>query len=174
MKQIILLLFSVITFTSLGQTNFIWEKSDTTSKSKNEIYSFTKEFIAKKSKYTQSIIQDDDKEGGIIITKGYAIYKVSSGLGGYSYIYSYTYTFKMRDGKYKLELKDVYCESASYTSSGYGMPPKIQPFEGEPIQKTEISIEKAMLLMIDLKRDLQKLFDDYSAEIIIYKNNSDW
>ena len=58
---------------SYSQTNFQWEKIDSVNKSKAQIYSDTKMFIAEVWKSANSVIQNDDKESGLILVKGSTI-----------------------------------------------------------------------------------------------------
>jgi hypothetical protein len=63
----LLLLF---TLNSLAQSNFEWVKTDSIQKTKEQIYSATKMFIAETWKSSKEVIQNDDKDGGIILIKG--------------------------------------------------------------------------------------------------------
>jgi hypothetical protein len=60
-----------------GQANFKWEVTDSSKKSASEIYSETKMFIAKTWKSSNEVIQNDDKEAGIILVKAISLQKES-------------------------------------------------------------------------------------------------
>ena len=59
-----------LTFNVFGQQNFQWERTDTISKTKSQLYADTKMFIAEEWKSAQNVIQNDDKETGSILIKG--------------------------------------------------------------------------------------------------------
>ena len=68
-------IFSILLFTLsvnylFSQTDFKWEKIDSVPKTKYQIYSDTKMFIAENWKSVQNVIQNDDKEAGLILVKG--------------------------------------------------------------------------------------------------------
>ena len=165
MKNLILLFWAITSFLTLsGQTNFQWEKTDSVSKTKSQIYSDTKLFIAKTWKSSNNVIQLDDKETGTILIKAVNIQDVSFSMQIMSYTYNYTLTFKMKDNKYKITLDEVNCSDA-YTRSGYIV--QIQPFDGEIAPKTTpgINKKKAIEMMVSLKRELQYIVDSYETYI---------
>ncbi len=69
-KMLFFIAASLITLSSIAQVDFRWEKIDSVDKSKSQIYSDTKMAIAELWKSAQSVIQNDDKEGGMILVKG--------------------------------------------------------------------------------------------------------
>ena len=172
MKKIIMILLLIIFFVknNLGQTNFQWEITDSIQKSKSIIYSETKLFISEAWKSSNDVIQNDDKESGIILVKAIQIKNFTFAMGTYEYIYNYTVTFRMKENKFKFTIDNVYCESARMTSSRSYIV-KIQPFDGENCPETGtfgspgLPKKKAIILMKSLKEDLQKLADNYIAFI---------
>ena len=152
-----------------SQANFKWEKVDSTLKTKNQIYSDTKMFIAETWKSAKDVIQNDDKETGLILIKGVTIESVSLFMATYKYVYNYTITFKMKDNKYKIILDNVNCEEAIF--SGRGSIAEINPFEGDNCPPTGtlshpgLPRGKAISMMANLKFDLQSIIDRYMEYI---------
>ena len=72
MKKILYLIIAVVFVFDFGfgQENFKWEKSDTIPKTKSQLYSNTKMFIAENWKSAKTVIQNEDIEAGIIFLKG--------------------------------------------------------------------------------------------------------
>jgi len=157
-----------ITFQSFSQTNFKWEKTDSFNKTKDQIYSDTKLFIAQEWKSAKAVIQNDDKDGGIILIKGIYTNYIPYSLGyGWDYVYDYTITFMMKDKKFKIIIDNVICSSAEYNSHKVGAP-LIQSFEGNECPRLKLKFaecspkcEKKLSMMNDIKNNLQKTIDDY-------------
>jgi uncharacterized protein YsxB (DUF464 family) len=181
MKKIILFIGGIfIILLSFGQTNFKWEKIDSVSKTKSQIYSDTKMFIAKNWKSAKSVIQNDDKDAGNILIKCSSIRKVPFMMLVFVYIYNYNVEFKMKDGKYKLIIDNVYCESA-FQQTGRGRVTKIDPFDGDNCPKTGtisapgLPQKKAIKMMKSFKQDLQSIIYTYEAYIKTQSSsNDDW
>jgi len=177
MMMALMMCFIVISF---GQTNFKWEKTDSIQKTKSQIYSDTKMFIAQTWKSAQAVIQNDDKEAGNILIKGVCKITVQSGGGYLDEYYDYTVSFKMKDNKYKIIIDNVY-GSNSIVSRGKGGPyPVIKIFEGSADNCTQtawitgVTKNKAVEVMSDLKRILQSIVNDYDKYIKTPSANSDW
>lgn len=173
-KLLFLILIGISTLFSFGQENFKWNKIDTTSLTKNELYLITKSFIAEKFVSANAVIQNDDKEAGVIILSVRNIQEVKYSLALYTYVYSYNVIFKFKDGKYNLIIDNVYCINSYF--SGTGKIGKIQPFEGEEnyprpsFSNPNIPTHKAVPMMNNLKKELQDLFDSY---VIYLKDKND-
>jgi hypothetical protein len=167
MNKLIIVAIVFYSTTTLGQSNFQWEKVDSVSKSKNEIYSLTKLYISENWKSAQEVIQNDDKDGGIILIKGASIEEFAFMGGVYVYVYKYTMTFKMKDNKYKMK------------SSGVKVT-KLAPFEGENCPDTGtfkapgLPKKKAIIMMSEFKQNLQSLVDSYPEYIKKEIKKSDW
>lgn len=112
MKKVLIALLLTYGLTSIGQNNFVFNLTDSTTKSKSEIYTATKLFIATYWKSAQAVVQNDDKEGGIILIKGIITMETTHFLSQWTFDYAYTVTFKMKDNKYKVTLDNVYCQDA--------------------------------------------------------------
>lgn len=146
---------------------FTWEKTDSVAKTKAQIYSDTKMFIAITWKSAKNVIQNDDKEGGIILLKGSTTREVFCFGTTWYYVYYYNVTFRMKDNKFKIVIDNLYCESA-YNSKG-GVPNKIEPFLGDQCPQNVsmgfntpgIPKKQAISMMASLLNDFQPIVDDY-------------
>lgn len=160
--------------------NFKWEKMDSVSKTKAQIYTDTKMFISEAWKSAKNVIQNDDKDGGVILVKGISSPKVNVMLSTLEYFYEYTVSFKMKDGKYKVTIDNVYCESMS---DGRKMNScvLIQPFDGGEDNCTApvwggIPKKKSVEVVNALRSELQSIIDSYEKYIKNPANtaSSDW
>jgi hypothetical protein len=182
MKTIILSIVVILSYLQgFTQTNFKWDKSDSLPKNKSQIYSDTKMFIAKTWKSAQNVIQNDDKEAGVILVKGSSIQKENYSLNVFTYVYNYSVTFKMKDNKYKIILDNVYCESVYPGGDAKYDILKIEPFDGEYVKgKTGLNTctlpeKKAVEMMTTLKAELQTIIEDYEKFIKTSdSSNGDW
>lgn len=177
MKTLIII-FSLITTASFAQKGFKWDLTDSVTKTKAQIYSDTKMFIAEYWKSSQGVVQNDDKEAGMILIKGSISEGMSFMMAQYAYVYNYTITFKMKDNRYKVTLDNVYCERA-YLQSGNGKVSKIEPDdENGPRQNKSMGTaylpdKKANIIIEQLRSDLQMIIDSYNVKIKS-KSSSDW
>jgi hypothetical protein len=73
--------------------NFKWEKMDSVSKTKAQIYTDTKMFISEAWKSAKDVIQNDDKDGGVILVKGISSPKINFMMNAYEYVYKYNVSF---------------------------------------------------------------------------------
>ena len=170
MKSVLFLLALFFINPIYSQTNFTWDISDTISKSKDQIYSDVKLFVAKSWKSANHVIQNDDKDAGVVLVRG-VIAKSFSFLGaGYAYDYSYIVTFRMKDGKYKFTIDNVYCEKAYMTTSSYYIP-KVEPFDGDNCPETGTfkkpgpPAKRLIPMMASVKMDLQSIYDVFQVAI---------
>lgn len=179
-KLIFLTALILIVNNVFSQTNFVWEKTDTITKSKSQIYSDTKMFIAETWKSSKAVIENDDKEGGNILIKGNVIKSDTYSMNVLEYVYGYTVTFRMKDNKYKITLDNVYCKSTNNTFNW--VLKKVEPFDGDNCPKMNSGLmsnglpkKKMIALMASVKNELQSIFDNYSHYIKSpSKNNADW
>jgi len=175
--KLITLLLSITITLSFSQTDFKWEKTDSVGKSKTQIYSDTKLFISEFWNSSQDVIQNDDKEGGVIVVKGVTKIFIKYGLSGYLYYYGYTVKFLSKDNKYKIILDNVQCKGAEY-SSQY-TPKCIPPFEDDNYPKipndiNNLTKKKQKELMVKLKIDFQNIVDSYNSSIKKTSTNEGW
>lgn len=182
MKKLLLISSTILlTKFAFAQTNFKWDKIESVSKSKSQLYSDTKMFIAEAWKSSKDVIQNDDKDAGIVLVKGYNIQKVNHVANVFKYVYQYTVTFKMKENKCRITIDNVYCESAKPEGSANFEILKIEPFDHDYIKgKTGFSSialpeKKAKIMMENLKADLQRILDNYIIQIKKESNkNGDW
>jgi hypothetical protein len=179
MKTLTLIATVLYSTTTLGQSNFQWEKMDSVSKSKNQIYSLTKMYIAETWKSAKEVIQNDDKEEGVILVKGASFQEYPFMGGIYVYMYKYTMTFKMKDNKCKVTLNNVYCEDAYMKSSGVKVT-KLEPFEGDNCPETGtfrspgLPKKRAIIMMSEFKQSLQNLVNSYLEYLKKEVKKDDW
>lgn len=173
MKFIITTIILLINLIAVSQNGFVWERIDSVSKSKDKIYSDTKSFIAKTWKSANDVIQNDDKEGGIIILKGLTRrYNTTYAMNLHEFTYQYTMTFSFKEQKYRVQIQDVNCFSHYVGATKW---PCIQPIENATEKQEGMKPEKINLMMSELKDDLQKLVNFYENEIKSESGiNGDW
>lgn len=183
MKKTILLITFILSFiNSNAQYKFKWDVTDSVPKTKEQIYSDTKVFIAKTWRSAQNVIQNDDKEAGNIIVVGNSIHKVFYSLNTYNFVYRYTIEFKMKDGKYKIIIDNVYCYSNNPEKLNSFKLFKIEPFDAEYIKQKSffggpgnLPEEKAVDLIVSLKAHLQSIVNEYRTFMKTENSNSnDW
>src|SRR5690554_4581202 len=96
-----IMLFVSIIFTLstslFSQENFEWQKIDSLDKSKEQIYSDTKMFIASTWKNPDEVIKLDDQEAGTVMLRGSSIKTTTHSFSEWVFIYNYTVTFRMKD-----------------------------------------------------------------------------
>jgi hypothetical protein len=174
MKNIILTITAILSFTlGFAQTNFKWEKVDSISKTKAQIYSDTKMFIAEYWKSAQNVIQNDDKEAGMILVKGLYSKDIFFLLNAHNYTYSYTVKFLMKEGKYKIIIENVNCVSA--TCNGTIKWPLVEPTENTSESIGGVPSKRLAEIMVSLKTDLQGIVDSYEKYIKTpSSSNGDW
>jgi len=137
-----------------NEINFKWEKTDSVAKTKSQIYSDTKMFIAEYWKSAQNVIQNDDKEAGVILVKGLCTITTSAWVNDYTY----NVTFKMKENKYKIILDNVYAGKAHLKDA--------LALADEPDNKEQNEL---------LKQDLQSIVDSYEEYIKKPSvSNGDW
>ena len=163
MKKFLLLsMASLLIYSAFGQADFKWGKIDSISKTKSQIYSDTKTFISRAWKASDVIIQNDNKEAGIIVVKGKSVQIFNFALCPYEYIYEYIVTFKMRDGMYKITIDHVYCSSA-FGGKDRSEIKRIEPADGNPypLETGWLAEKRAGKMIQTLKQELQTILDSY-------------
>ncbi len=180
-KAILTIICTLILSTIYAQENFTWSEIGTVQKSKSQIYSDTKMFIAKYWKSAQDVIQNDDKEMGIILIKGSSIKKVKYSMNDFTYVYYYNVTFRMKENRYKITIDMVHCDEAYPIGPARFEIPKIEPFDGEYIKANfgwsgvTLPEKKALKMIAELKLEMQSIIDNYQIEIEIESSeNDDW
>jgi hypothetical protein len=167
MKNLILGALLLLSTISFGQSYKI-EKTDSVSKSKGEIYSATKAFIARSWNSSQDVIQNDDREGGIIILKGIIIEEVYANKispDPTKYVYSYTFRFLMKDNKYKVVVEDISCDRATCLTYRW---PSIEITDSPTYpgyMKCSLKEEKYMALIESVKNRLNGIVLSYEESL---------
>ena len=158
MKNMLLLLFILGNIgLSYSQTNFQWEKIDSVNKSKAQIYSDTKMFIAEVWKSANSVIQNDDKESGLILVKGSTIKTCFYMLNNHDLTYSYTIKFSMKDKKYRIQICDVINTSHTCRGNIWKTVDPVDNFEGNQNLGKNVGNNT----FNSIKSELQQVFDAY-------------
>ena len=104
---VILTLFCSIGFGQIVSENPNFVLVDSVDLSKEKLYAKTKYFIADMWNSANNVIQLDDEKSGIIMVKGKEDVSISQMNGAYHYIFNYTIVFRMKDKKFKIEIKDI-------------------------------------------------------------------
>lgn len=100
--------------------------------------------------------------------KGATVQKVNHALHTFTYVYNYTVTFRMKEGRYKITIDDVYCKDAYPDASAEYTILKIEPFEGKykkgkgGFASTTIPEKKAVPMMQNLKAELNSIITSYA------------
>jgi len=159
MKNIIFLIVFLMSGMCYGQKDFIWEKIDSVPKSKSQIYSDTKLFIAEEWKSAQSVIQNDDKDAGIVLIKGASTQNIFFQLNDHIYSFYYTISFYMKENKYRILINNVYCYSGRCGNYEW---PKMDCSDSYPgFKNAGMNENRYFTLMNNLKNELQAIFNSY-------------
>jgi hypothetical protein len=182
----------LFTLNSLAQNNFEWIKTDSIQKTKEQIYSATKMFIAETWKSSKEVIQNDDKDGGIILIKGKTEINweqpVKTGMMKMTIFhdswYSYNVTFRMKNSKYQIKIDNVTPDDDFQNSTGgsfKGLSPEVKDWtlsSQDSIKlvsqfKNKLGGKNSIKIMLDsyplfqnvirsLETNLQNIVSDYS------------
>ena len=173
MKTTLLFLSVFLSVSLFGQYNFKWDFKDSIDKSKSQIYSDTKMFIAEKWKSAQNVIQNDDKEGGAILVKGISIQTITKYGPPVKYTYSYTVRFLMKESRFRVSLENVTNISAICAVTEWELIPASD--DGYPgkraVTLNQVQYER---LMSGLKQELHGIIDEYLAYIHEPSIIDDW
>lgn len=164
MKKYILITMSFLAvLKTTAQKDFRWEKIDSTTKTKNELYAVIKTFVAENWRSANDVIQNDDKENGIVILKGLTSTITSKfQLNYHDYTYQYTIKFLIKENKYKIVLENVHCYRA--TCANYTWP-DLEPTEDTTHKQAGVPAEKVAEIMQALRNELSALFNRCVAGI---------
>lgn len=175
-----LLLTTLLMFLGLalfGQKDFKWDIIiDSLPDNQNQLFSKTKLFIAETWKSAQNVIQNDDKEAGIILVKGLSIQNMFFQLNDHRWTFAYTVKFLIKEGKCRLIVENVNCQSAICRNYKWVLLPVQDNYpEEQGMKKTNLFEGKYLELMTSLKQELQSIVDSYTINIKkpIAKND-DW
>lgn len=162
-------LICLISIQANAQNSYRWERIDSVSKTKSQIYSDTKMFIAETWKSSKDVVQNDDKENGIILVKG-VISKFGGGvLNTGKFRYSYNVKFYIKEQKYRILIDNFVFDSADTPNR------KAQVAEKYPGGwNCSLSKNQWTDLMISLKEDMQGIVNSYTKFIKGASPNNDW
>ena len=175
MKTGLLTLFTVLYFSlSFAQTNFIWDEKDSILKNKNEIYSITKMFISEYWKSANDVIQNDDKEGGMILLKGLTSHSLVYQMNDHKWTYSYNVKFLFKDNKYRIVIENIQCHSARCGIYEWPLMPISETYPAEKgLASTGVNEVRYLELMGLLKTDMQQIVDAYKTYLKNSKSNDE-
>ena len=162
MKKLILMTVGILMFTlSYGQVNFKWEKTDSIAKTKSQIYSDTKLFIAETWKSAKAVIQYDDKENGAIFIEGSIKKTAGKGNRIADYRYLYNVKFYMKEQKYRIVIENVRFELSDKGEEWTAEVANEYPGSWN----CSLSEKQWTELMVFLKMDMRNIVSDYEEYI---------
>ena len=176
MKMILLVLLAFVSLFSSAQESFKWDIVKESPKTKEQLYSDTKMFIAEAWNSAQSVIQNDDKENGLILVKGISSQTMKIQLVFPTWTFAYTVKFYMKDHKYRIVIDNVNCESANCGVHQWPLMPVADNYPEEKGGRTTgLNKKRYESLMSDLKQELQTLVDSYQTYMENINNTDhDW
>ena len=150
---------------------------------KEEIFVKSMSFFANNYKDASKVIQQQDKEAGIIIGKGYfdGIYKSSMYMLGYTSIYNAYHILQidMKDNRARVQIKvrnyDVKSYKGVYLDSSYAESVILKyPFSDKKKKKKEMELSNALCYRCILLLDAVESFLKKEGTIKNGSNNDDW
>ena len=176
-KPLLTLAFILIGLTSFGQTDFKWDvKTESLDKNKSELYSQSKLFISEMWKSAKDVIQNDDKEAGIILVKGLSVQNLYYQMNDHRWTFSYTVKFLMKDNRCRVIIDDVYCTGARVAQYEWPHMPVADSYpDKKGLRITGVNKKRYSEIMSSLKQDLQTIADsyaDYLKKPLV--DDSDW
>ncbi len=176
-KTITLLAFVFIGIASFGQTNFKWDVIiDSLDDNQSQLYSKTKLFIGEAWKSAQNVIQNDDKDAGIILVKGLSIQNLYYQMNDHRWTFSYSVKFLMKDNKCRVIINNVYCSAARVAQYEWPHMPVSDTYPTtKGLKITGVNEKRYLQIMTSLKQELQSNVDSYINYVKKpLVNNSDW
>jgi hypothetical protein len=174
-NQFFLLIFILMSLSSNAQDGFKWDRIDSVPKSKKELFSQTKMFIAEKWRSANHVIQNADEEAGIIVIK--ATYSNTKTVMVYAatVYFNYTAIFYVKDGKCRIVVENIYSTHTTRAGSTYDVNmPIADKFPTEKGMKlTNMTKSSYEEMMKELKIDISAIVDGYSEYLRISKNAPD-
>jgi len=176
-KSLLVLALMLISITSFGQANFKWDVIiDSLDDNQDQLYSKTKLFIGETWKSAQNVIQNDDKDAGIILIKGISVQNLYYQMNDHRWTYSYSIKFLMKNNKCRIIIEDVYCSAARVAQYDWPLMPLSDVYPSSKGMKiTGVNEKRYIQLMTSLRAELQSIVDsytDYVKKPLV--NNSDW
>lgn len=178
MKRILLfgLLFPTLAFAQIKDSvGFGYTRIDTVKATKDELYSYSKIWLAKAFNSSKSVIQLDDKEAGSIICKGQLLNEEKLRTSTVHYDSKYTLEITVRDNKYRIKIYDfvnegyiVYTGVLSGTEkvNGYGL-----LYSDSNFQELAYAKEKSIPLATQFSNDIINSYRESMNNQIKQKND---
>lgn len=114
-KVMITLIMCFIVIKTFGQNpEMNVDKTFESTETKDVLYSKSKMFISEMFKSANDVIQNDDKENGIILVKGIIKESFEYSMKTLDYNFSFTMKIYVKDNKYRIVISDVSNSSAPY------------------------------------------------------------
>ncbi len=177
-KLLLTKVFILMSIFSFGQKDFKWDVIiDSLVSDKSQLYSKTKLFIAETWNSAQNVIQNDDKEAGIILIKGLSSQNLYYQLNDHKWTFNYTIKFLMKNNRCRIIIDDVYCSSAKTGQYEWPYMPVSDSYpQSKGYKITGVNEERYLTIMTSLKEELQGIVDSYSNAVKkpLIKNESDW
>lgn len=146
MKTITVSILLLLSFKSFTQELVIRDTITRSGKTKSDLYTLTKIWVAKTFVDANNVIKMDDKDAGVLILKGNSNVHVKGSFGtgvGYDGACWYTITFYLKD------------EQCVYTIEGIGS--REYPLQTEMKSKRDKPYREACLKVVDhLKEEINK------------------
>lgn len=176
MKKILFFLLISFSLPSVAQENFKWDIIKESIKTKEQLYSDTKMFIAEAWNSAQSVTQNDDKENGLILIKGTSTQSLVYQMNNHVWTFTYTVKFYMKENKYRIVIDNIHCESAQCGVYQWPLMPVADNYpESKGMNITGVNKKRYETLMTNLKQELQKMVDNYITYMENTNNTgSDW
>ena len=177
-KTQLTIVFFFIGLISYGQTNFEWDViTDSLEDDKSQLYSKTKLFIGEAWNSAQNVIQNDDKDAGVILVKGVSVQNLFYQLNDHKWTFNYSVKFLMKDGKSRIIIENVYCSAARVAQYEWPHMPVADVYPTSKGSKiTGVNEKRYHTIMAELKQDLQTIVDAYAEAVKqpLVESDSDW
>lgn len=168
MKKIfIITILMLYSYSIKGQENFEWDVIvEAPGETEAQLYSKTKQFIAEAFVSAQDVLQNDDKEAGMILLKGTSITEVSANLHTHRAVFNFTTKIYVKDNKCRMVIENVHGISSSLGGNVWPTLPVADSYPAEKgYKKTSLSKKKYSLVMNLLKDDIQSLADGFKIKM---------
>jgi hypothetical protein len=179
MKTILFTICMSLGLTLSAQTNFAWDEIiELDGQSKDQIYSKTKLYVADTWKSANDVIQNDDKEAGLILLKGSTMQNLVYQTLDHKYYFSYTIKLYQKDDKARMTIDNVNCTNVIVTGNyDWAKPPVADAYpEDKGMKLTSMTEKNYLKLMEMLKSDIQLIADKFKSDMVkpLATENDNW
>lgn len=166
MKTLLLIITISHGLVLYSQTDYKWDEVVETTGTQSDIYSRTKLFVAETWKSAKDVIQNDDKEAGIILLKAKSKQNIVFSLVDHVYYFSYTVKLYQKEGKARIVIEDVVCTDV-FVEGGYSWPllPVSDTYPDKGLKTTGMNEKNYLTIMASLKAELQSIVDKFKVDI---------